>query len=168
MSNYIPLFYVDVIIHLCHISHAIFCSAADIVSGAYPMPIHASSVCPSSTFFLKLNRLPNCFHLIFPIFGLNVHNNIAPKVLEVEFWFFFVSHLLTDRWLQKRQKIGIWKVYHHILKKSLIWDHETWFSGVWEMALVAQIGFRLFSWKFSTGFTLNLMCQLIGYTYEDV
>ena len=53
--------------------------AVDIVSGAYPMPIRPSvrpSVCQP---LFKSNRLPQ---FSSGIFGLNVHNNIAPKVVE--------------------------------------------------------------------------------------
>ena len=38
--------------------------------------------------FLVLGSLS--FHPIFPIFGLNVHNNIAHKIVGPEFWFFYV------------------------------------------------------------------------------
>ena len=37
---------------------AYFSSAADIESGAYPMPSHPSSVCPSINLFWKSNKLP--------------------------------------------------------------------------------------------------------------
>ena len=45
------------------------------------------SVRPSINLFT--NRIGSLsFHPIFPIFSLNVHNNIAQKAVEVEFWFF--------------------------------------------------------------------------------
>ena len=37
--------------------------------------------------FFKSNRLPPHFPPIFPIFGMNVHNNIGQKVVQVEFDF---------------------------------------------------------------------------------
>ena len=51
----------------------IFSSTADIVSGAYPMPSFPSSVIVCCGLSIL------SFDLIFPIFGLNVHNNIAQK-----------------------------------------------------------------------------------------
>ena len=55
-------------------------SASDIVSGAYSSPCRPASVNSYSNQIGSLN-----FHLIFPIFGLDVDSNIAQKVVEVEF-----------------------------------------------------------------------------------
>ena len=60
-----------------------FSSAADIVSGAYPMPSRPSSVV---NFFSNLIG-SFTFYPIFLIFGLNLHNNIAQKPVHLEFWF---------------------------------------------------------------------------------
>ena len=78
----------------------VFSSTADTVSGAYQMPslCHPSvgrSVHPSVNLFS--NQIGSLsFHLFFPIFGMNVNNNIAQKVVEVEFLFFFILYLLMD------------------------------------------------------------------------
>ena len=67
-----------------------FNSAVDIVSGAFPMPscpssVHRSSVV--SNLYFKSNMHPS-FHPMFPIFVLNVYNNIALiKPAELEFLF---------------------------------------------------------------------------------
>ena len=54
------------------------CWAQYIVSGAYSMRSHLSSVCLSVNLFSnQIGSLSFC--PIFPIFGLNVHNNIAKK-----------------------------------------------------------------------------------------
>ena len=74
-------------------------SAADIVSGAYPMLIRPSSICLSVCLSINLfsNQIGSLsFHQIFPIFGVDVHNNIAPKVVFVEFLFFFACNFLMD------------------------------------------------------------------------
>ena len=59
----------------------VFSSAADIVSGAYPMPSRPSSVGVVGVvvnFFS--NRIGSfTFYPIFLIFGLNVYNNIVQK-----------------------------------------------------------------------------------------
>ena len=50
----------------------------------------SSSVCPSiclSTFFPNWIGYLNC-HPIFTIFGLNVHNDMAQKFVQIEFWSF--------------------------------------------------------------------------------
>ena len=72
--------------HVCVCNHSIlmivFSSAADIISRSYPIPSHPSpDRLPSS--FLFSNPIGSlCFHLIFPIFGLDVHNNIAQNLDE--------------------------------------------------------------------------------------
>ena len=60
-------------------------STADIVSGAYPMQSRPSYIRLSTFFTNKLGSLS--FNPIYTVFGLNVHNNIAPKPVELEFWF---------------------------------------------------------------------------------
>ena len=72
------------------LSISLFSSAADIISGAYPVPSRPSSVSlsvrPSTFFSDRIGSLS--FHPFLPIFGLNVHSNIATKVVKVEFWVF--------------------------------------------------------------------------------
>ena len=63
-----------------------FSSAADIVSGAYLMPSRPLSVVGVVNFFSNLIS-SFTFYPIFLIFGLNLHNNIAQKPVELEFWF---------------------------------------------------------------------------------
>ena len=58
----------------------VFSSAADIIIGAYLMPNGPSL---SVNLIFKSIRLLQ-FLSDLPIFGLNVHNNIAQKVVEVE------------------------------------------------------------------------------------
>ena len=61
--------------------------------------VHSPYVGPSVNLFS--NRIgSHSFHPIFPIFGLNVHNNITQKVLQVVF-LFFASKFLMHLWLQK-------------------------------------------------------------------
>ena len=65
-----------------------FSSAADIVSGAYPMPSHPSSVVGVVGVNFFSNRIGSfTFYSIFLIFGLNLHNNIAQKPVQLEFSF---------------------------------------------------------------------------------
>ena len=56
------------------------------------------------------------FYPIIPIFGVNVHNNIAPKDVEEEF-LFFASNLNGSFIIKNRQKVWILKVFGHFLKK---------------------------------------------------
>ena len=66
-----------------------FSSAADIVSGAYPMPSRPSSVVGVVGVVNFFSNLIGSFtfYPIFLIFGLNLHNNIAQKPVQLEFWF---------------------------------------------------------------------------------
>ena len=49
--------------------------------------IRCQAVRPSVS--LNSNRIDAfSFHPIFPMFGVNVHSNIAQEVVQVEFWFF--------------------------------------------------------------------------------
>ena len=91
-----------------------FSSASDIVSGAYPIPSRPASI----NFFFKSNRLPHSFHPIIPIFGVNVHNNIAPKDVEEEF-LLFASNFNVSFISKIGKKIGILKFFGHFLKKFL-------------------------------------------------
>ena len=87
-----------------------------------------SSVRPST--FLSNRIGPLTVPLIFPIFGLNVYNNITPKPLELEYWFLLVI-LKGFFYCHKYVKIGIFlKVFSHFPKKFVICDHETWFTGI--------------------------------------
>ena len=80
-----------------------FSSAVDIVSGAFPMPscpssVHRSSVVINLSF--KSNRLPS-FHPMFPIFVLDVYNNIA-LIKPAELEFLFVAFIFL--WIFNYQK----------------------------------------------------------------
>ena len=79
------------------------------------MPSRPASI----NFFFKSNRLPHSFHPIIPIFGVNVHNNIAPKDVEEEFLFFASN--FNGSFISKigKNKIGILKVFGHFLKRFL-------------------------------------------------
>ena len=85
-------------------------------------------------------------HLIFPIFGLNVHNIIVQKLVGLEI-LLYVSNLFDRFFITKKYKIGILEVFYHSLIQILIWDHKTWFTGIlWalsaacvKMAPVSQI-----------------------------
>ena len=104
--------------------------ATDIGSEAFLIPSHLPAVvCPSINFFS--NRIgPLTVPLIFPIFGLNVYNNITPEPLELEYWFLLVI-LKGFFYCHKYVKIGIFlKVFSHFPKKFVICDHETWFTGI--------------------------------------
>ena len=76
-----------------------FSSASAIASGAYPIKSRPASV----NFFS--NQIGSVsFHPIVPIFGVNVHNNIAQKDEEVEFLFLLLISM--DLLLQKIEKNG--------------------------------------------------------------
>ena len=62
----------------------VFIPASDIVSGAYPIPRLPEAI----NFFFSSPIGSLSFHAIIPIFGVDVHNNIAPKDVEEEFLFF--------------------------------------------------------------------------------
>ena len=135
-----------------------FSSASGIVSPAYPIKSRPASV----TFFS--NRIGSLsFRPIVPIFGVNVHNNIAQKDEQVEFLFLLL--ILMDLLLQKNRKNWECSEVLDIFSKSFY---------VWKMAPVGlifrpqigqYIGFRLFSWNFSAIFTWNLIYKLIGATF---
>ena len=67
--------------------------------------------------------------------------------------------------------MGILEVWSHFLKKYLIWDHETWFTGT-NMAPLGPI-FGPFltpniSWEVSTELARNLIYTLTGGTFAGV
>ena len=62
---------------------------------AYPIPSLPASI----NFFFPNPIGSLSFHPIIPIFGVNVHNNIAPKDVEEEFLFLLL--ILMDLLLQK-------------------------------------------------------------------
>ena len=109
-----------------------FSSAADIVSGAYPMPSHPSSVVGVVGVNFFSNRIGSfTFYSIFLIFGLNLHNNIAQKPVQLEFSFmaflFFNGFLITkngDFWwfwasCSKSFNVRPWNlIYRHIAGTS--------------------------------------------------
>ena len=82
-------------------------SADDIISGANSMPRRLSGVNVSSNQIGSLS-----FHPIFVIFGLNVHNNIVQKVVEVEFRLFafgiFNGSLITKNMFKIGNFGGFW------------------------------------------------------------
>ena len=151
-------------------------------------PSVCPSVCPSvRQSFFKSNGLPQFSSDLSDIWleCLNVHNNIVQTVMEVEFWFFcfyFANGSLITKIGKKKSKFC---GFLAISSKSL-W-YEPWnlicryivgnFRCVWKNAPVGQIfgpflaiigqyiGFRLFSWKDSTGFTRNLIYELAGATF---
>ena len=124
---------------------AVFSSAADIVSGAYPIPSRPSSVVvvrrPSSS---VVNFFSNwigflSFHPIFPIFGLNVHNNIAHKTVGPEFLIFASKFFYGLLFTKNRSKLGILEVFGNFLKKFLCGAHETWFTDIlWVLLWVCE------------------------------
>ena len=103
--------------HADHLYEGVaFSSAAGIVRGANPMPSHLLSVRLSgiNLFSNQIDSLT--FHVIYPIFGLNVHNNIAPKLVELEFlffWFWFLNGFFITK---KKVKIGTFEGLGHFLK----------------------------------------------------
>ena len=86
---------------------------------------------------------------MFPIFVLNVHNNIALiKPAELEFLFlafiFFYGFLI----IKNSSKLGFSEVFGHLLKKLWMPDHVTYVTGilwvlpdvcVWKLVHVGQI-----------------------------
>ena len=134
-------------------------SADDIISGANSMPRRLSGVNVSSNQIGSLS-----FHPIFVIFGLNVHNNIVQKVVEVEFRLFafgiFNGSLITKNIL----KLGILEGFGHFLKKFVTWDNGTWFTGIlWVFSGVCQ------KWPLAVGQIFgpffNQICQYMGFFY---
>ena len=150
------------------------------------MSIRLSSVClPVRQLFFSNRKGSLSFRPIYPIFGLDVHHYISQKVMEVEFGFFF--HLFLFQWIfnyKENMKMSFF-VFGHFLKKFLIWEYETWFTGtLWVLSGVCvkwllwgkfsghlgpkigrNIGFRIYTWKFSTGFTRNLIYKLNWATF---
>ena len=89
----------------------IISSAASKVIEAYPMPSRQSSVHLSGvSLFTSWYRLPQ-FYPIFLIFGLNVHNAIAQKVMELKFWNFFAYISNGSLILKYMLKLGISEVF---------------------------------------------------------
>ena len=85
--------------------------------------IRCRAVChPSVNIFSNRIGFVIC-HPIFLIFRLNMHNNIAQNLVELELLmlslYFFNGFLIT--------KIGI---FGHLLEKFLMSDHDTWFIGI--------------------------------------
>ena len=170
-------------------SQLFFSSAADIVSGAYPMPSHPSSVSPlvrlsGNLFSNQIGCLS--FHPIFLIFGLYVHNNIAQKVRSgiLIFWVYFFQGIFNYKEIGKNGNFrGFWPFSRkgfNMRPWNLVYRHIMG-TNVWQLAPVGQIfrpflspnrvkigqyiGFRLFPWKVSSGFTPNLIYNLIGATF---
>ena len=59
------------------------------------------------------------------MFSLNVHINIAPKPVELEFKFLALIFLMI-----KGRDFIFFLVLYHFLQKFLLWDHETWYTGI--------------------------------------
>ena len=78
--------------------------------------------------FLAIGSLS--FHPIFPIFGLNVHNNIAHKICWTRIFIFCFKLFYGFLIIINRSKLGILEVFGHFLKKFLMPDPETWFTGI--------------------------------------
>ena len=83
----------------------VFSSAADIVIGAFPILSQWSFIIvvrhhPSSLFSNQIGSLS--FYLIFPIFGFDVHNNITPKHVGLEFWFLALNFLIYILMIKNR------------------------------------------------------------------
>ena len=84
-----------------------FGPTSDIVRGAYPMPSHPASI----NFFFSNPIGSLSFHPIIPKFGVNLHNNIAPKDVEEEFLFFasnFNGSFITKIGKKNRNFEGFW------------------------------------------------------------
>ena len=103
------------IIVLIVFSDTLFTSAADIVSGIYSMLSRTSSVRrPSVNFFSENQVVSLIFFPIFPIFGLNVHSNVAQN-WGIIFWYFvsiffliLIAIILSLSNFDERQKCKNW------------------------------------------------------------
>ena len=89
----------------------------ELISKAYLMQNHASST------FFKSNGLPQ----FDPIFGLNMHNNVRQKPMELEF-LVFASICYGYLIAKNRSKLAILEVFGHFLKKFSMPDPETWYT----------------------------------------
>ena len=159
-------------------------SAADIVSGAYPMPCHLSSVRRKLFFSNRIGFFR--FQPIFLRIGLDEHNNIAQKLGKSIF--FYISILICNGFLIT--KIGKnWEfrsIFCHFIKSFCFLCGSMWpglqaYCGYFhicvKMTIVGQIfgfflalnrakigqykAFRLFSWNVSTRFTRNLIYKFV-------
>ena len=126
------------------------------------MPSRPASI----NLFFKSNGLPNSFHPIIPIFGVN----IVPKDVEEEF-LFFASNFNGSFISKIGKKIWIFKVFGHFLKKFSFVKNDPRgpnFRVPNKVKIGQYIGFRLFSWNLSAIFTLNLIYKFIGSTFVGV
>ena len=99
---------------LTKLAELIWCRAVRHLSVRRDSSVHH----PSINFFS--NRIGSItFFPIFPIFGLHVHNNIAPKPVELEFWFIVCNFFYRFSITKYRWKLGFFEVFGHILKKFL-------------------------------------------------
>ena len=136
------------ICRICKWSHGVptFSSATVIVSGAYPMPSRRPSVCSKSV-NLSSNRIGSIsFNPIFPIFDVNVHNDIAQNLWKENFEFLlliFKGSLIT-------KKVGKeWEFCSFLPFSPIFFNTGPWnlvyghidgsFRLVWKMAPVGQI-----------------------------
>ena len=96
----------------------------------FPWLCYFSSAAHIDCILLSVTIFPNLidsfdFYLIFATFGLNVHNNIAPKPVQL-LWGF----LRLNFNYQKRSKLGFLEVFGPFSQQFLIWDSATWFTCI--------------------------------------
>ena len=85
-----------------------------------PSVIRRPSFIHPSTFSKQISSLS--FYPIFPIFGLNVHNNIAPKPM--------LLFLMDFQFSKNMSKMGFLEVFGFFHKKRNIMSPSTWFTGI--------------------------------------
>ena len=98
-------------------------------SGAYPMPSCVASTCLSVHLINFKSNWLLTLYLIFLMFGLNVHNNISRKPVELEFWSFAFCFVFSDDQAALRTLISVCpSVCHTCFTMFLSSYHH---SGLW-------------------------------------
>ena len=99
------------------------------------------SIC-LATFFSNRIGSPR-FHQIFPIFCLNMHNNIAQKFMVVEFFFFFNGSLIRKKIDKNGNFRGFWPISQKVFNMRpwhLVYRHIVGtFMCMWKTTSVGQI-----------------------------
>ena len=161
---------------------AIFSSTAGIVSGAYLMPSRPSSSIPQFFFSNQMGSLS--FYMIFPVFGLNMHNNFVPKPVGLEFVIFFFASIFFEWNFNDKKRSKLWflaifskSFYYGTIKLQFtglsgIWTHRGHILGsflILNMAITrSKVSFFSILGKVSTGFTWKLFFKLTGTTFRSM
>ena len=126
--------------------YSCFRSAADIVSGAYPMPSRRVSVClsvrpPAVNLFFKSNRLSQFSSDLSDIW-VECAQQYCPtscgsRILINR----YIYIILMDLQLLKKscRKWEFWRFFWSFYQNVLLWDHETWFTCIlWVLSCVCK------------------------------